>query len=165
MPPWAGIAYHGLYEGLLRELILRLKFSADLAVTPLLADFLLQACQNLPAPDYLIAIPQFTGRLRERGFNQAHETARLMAKSAGFAYRTDLLLRIKAGPPQEGLSAAERKANMQDVFRAHDRVAGQTIWLIDDVLTTGSTCASAARCLLAKGAQAVYLLVIARTPL
>lgn len=164
-PPWPAVAYHGLYTGALREMILRLKFGNELHIARLLAEFVYEAARCLPRPEAIVPIPQAPQHLRNRGFNQAHEIGRYLAKLAGFRLDSNLLERTRQCRPQEGLSAEERKENLAGAFRASPDAAGKAIWLLDDVMTTGSTCASAACELLDAGASAVYPLFVARTPL
>lgn len=164
-PLWDQIAYHGLYEGHLRDLLLRLKFDGELHIAPLLADFLLEAAAVLPLPSAIVAMPQHPRQLRKRGYNQAYELARGVARQSGLPIRRDLLARIKPGLPQEQLNAAQRRANLASAFRAAPAASGKVIWLVDDVLTTGSTCEAAASALKAAGALAVHALFAARTPL
>lgn len=163
--PWNGAASHGIYAGSLRDLILRLKFTGELQIALLLAELLYEASKCLPKPDAIVAVPQSPRRLLKRGFNQAHEIGRQLSRLTGFKMAPGLLQRIKQGVPQEGLGAQERKLNLENAFRARPEAAGKTIWLLDDVLTTGSTCASASQELLNAGAKAVYVLFVARTPL
>lgn len=164
-PPWLGSAAYGLYEGALRDLLLRLKFSGEIRLARLLAEFLLQACQKLPRPDLLLPIPQHPGRLYERGYNQAHEIGRQFAKLSALPLGANLLLRARPGIAQEALTAQERRKNLLNAFHAKAEVRGKVIWLIDDVLTTGSTCEAATTALLAAGAKNIWLLTVARTPL
>lgn len=149
----------------MRELVLRFKFAGELQIATLFAEFLCEAAKCLPNPDAIISVPQFPLRLRERGFNQAHEIAKRLAKLTGLRMEPFILERIRRTPPQEGLSAYERKQNLENAFRADPEAAGKIIWLVDDVVTTGSTCASAVKELLKTGAKAVYVLFVARTPI
>ena len=145
-------------------MLLRLKFGAETALAHVFADFLHFSSICLPRPDFIVAVPQYPGRLARRGFNQAHEIAKILAKLAGFACSANILQRVRAGMPQEGLTAEERRSNLANAFLAGNAARGRVIWLIDDVFTTGSTCASATDALLAAGASRVYLLFVARTP-
>lgn len=164
-PPWQGVAYYGLYDGNLRDLILRLKYDAELQLIHTLADFLLQACQVLPATDLMLAIPQHPVGLRKRGFNQAHELAARLSRLTGFKLASGMLWRTRLSVPQEALGAQARRQNLIGAFQASAAVAGSVIWLLDDVMTTGSTCAEATRALLTAGAKQVYALFVARTPM
>ncbi len=165
MPLWQGTAYYGLYSGPLRDMCLALKFKKALHIRHLFADFLMRACACLPAPDVIVPIPQYPTHLFRRGYNQACLIAATFARLSRIHLRYDLLLRTRAGLPQEGLGVAERKANLRNAFTASPLVASKTVWLLDDVMTTGSTLASATDTLLNAGAKAVYALVVARTPL
>lgn len=146
-------------------MLLRLKFDGETHLARFLGETLMTASAGLARPDLVTALPQHTTRLRSRGFNQAHEIARAFCRLSGFRLSTRILLRIKEGKPQEGLNAAQRKANMANAFQAGANVAGAHIWLIDDIMTTGATCREAARTLLDAGAHSVSLLFVARTPL
>lgn len=164
-PPWSGVAWHGLYAGALREAILQLKFGRRLHLASLFGDLLYQAAACLPGPDLLAAVPQYPKSLRRRGFNQAHEIARRLATLSGFPLASDLLYRTRGGIPQERLGAKERKRNVAGAFRASAKAQNRTIWLVDDVLTTGSTCHAATQSLLEAGAARVFLVFVARTGL
>ena len=67
---------------------------------------------------------------------------------------------------QSSLPRAQRQKNLRGAFSvpAPDRVAGQRLALVDDVMTSGNTLNEAARTLLAAGAASVLALVVARTP-
>lgn len=164
-PPWQHIAYHGLYAGPLRDMLLRLKFDGELHLARVFADLLLEAASCLPKPDMLAAIPQFPVKLRARGYNQAHEIARALARKIDLKLESALLARIKPGMPQESLNAVERRINLKNAFEASPKCEGKVVWLVDDIMTTGSTCAEATQALLAKKASRVCVLFVARTPL
>ncbi|OUM00183.1 ComF family protein [Variovorax sp. JS1663] len=114
----------------------------------------------------LLPMPLAPRRLRERGFNQAHELARRLAPR-----KTDprLLLRIRETPAQSGLSRAERLRNLQGAFALEplraDAVRGQRVVLVDDVMTSGASLFSAAQVLRAAGAAHITAVVLARTDL
>ena len=163
-PAWNKITYYGLYEGMLKDLLLRFKFEEELRLAPLFGEMLYYLCAALPKPDFITAIPQHLDRLRKRGFNQAHEIAKALAKLANLRVTQDILGRKKKCLPQEKLTAAQRKANLAGAFIAKPLVLGKHIWLVDDILTTGATCNEAALTLSAIGAASVNLLLIARTP-
>lgn len=163
-PPWDGLAYYGLYQGALRDALLRLKFGGELPLAALLGACLLEAARCLPRPDVLTAMPQHPAHLRRRGFNQAHELARAVRSLTDLPLRSDLLLRPVQSAPQAGLSATERRRNVRRSFHAPHTAKGLRIWLIDDVMTTGSTLAAAALALREGGAKEVHVLFAARTP-
>src|SRR5690606_12692701 len=104
-------------------------------------------------------------RLGARGYNQALELARPLARAAGIALRADLLQRTRATPPQTGLDARARRANLRDAFTlAEVRGLPSHVALFDDVMTTGATLREAARCLRRAGVERVDAWALARAP-
>lgn len=164
-PNWTRVAYYGIYAGLLRDLLLRFKFDGELSLGRLLGEFLLQASCALPKPDIIIPVPQHPGHLAKRGYNQALELARELARLSGIPFHKNLLMRVKPGIPQEHLGAAQRKENLRNAFRASSRINGKHVWLLDDVMTTGSTSHFACEALSASGCREVSVLFVARTSL
>ena len=125
--------------------------------------------QPLQQVDALVPIPLSGPRLAERGFNQSLQLARGMCAHAPGAcppIRTDWLLRVRDTARQSSLPRAQRQKNLRGAFSVPnpDRVAGQHLALVDDVMTSGNTLNEAARTLLAAGAASVLALVVARTP-
>lgn len=164
-PPWDGLAFYGIYEGDLRDLVLRLKFDGEIQIARLFADFLIQACACLPVPDLVLPIPQYPANLQKRGYNQANEIGKIFAKNTKLFYSANILSRIRPGLPQEKLTAIQRQENLRGAFHCDSDLSGKTIWIIDDVLTTGSTCREATYALRGAGAKHIHALVIARTDL
>ena len=163
-PPWTRAAFYGLYRQSLRHALLRLKFDGHLYLAPLLGAFLLEAAHCLPGPDALLAVPQYPDHLRHRGYNQAHELAKALHAQTGLALVPGLLSRTRPGPAQVGLSARSRPENVRHSFAASPGVKGLRLWLVDDVMTTGSTLRAAGLSLIKAGASSVDVLVVARTP-
>lgn len=122
----------------------------------------------LSASDLLIPIPLSRERLLERGYNQAWELTRHLATATGRPARHDILLRIETGHLQHRLSLDQRRQHAERAFAVNPEAArvlqGQKVVLIDDIMTTGTTLAAAARCLTLAGARQVQALVFARTP-
>jgi ComF family protein len=114
--------------------------------------------------DLVLPMPLAPGRLRERGFNQAHELARRLS-----ARKTDprLLLRTRETPAQSGLARAERLLNLRGAFAVEplrtERVGGRRIVLVDDVMTSGASLFTAAEALRLAGAAHITAVVLART--
>ena len=163
-PPWDAIAVWGLYRDALRDALLRLKFDGELSLAPVLAGCLLQAAACLPRPDAILAVPQHPRHLRDRGFNQAHELARELQKQGELPLRPELLQKVRHTPAQASLTAQNRARNLRDSFAARPDVRGMRLWLVDDVMTTGSTMREACRCLKDAGAASLCVLLVARTP-
>ncbi len=117
-------------------------------------------------PDLLLPIPLSPDRLAERGFNQAWEIVRPLARRLGIGASATVLARCRDTVSQRGLDQTERQANLRDAFTIHGGmpVTGLHIGLVDDVMTTGATLREAARVLKAHGAARVTALAALRTP-
>ncbi|MTJ91850.1 MAG: ComF family protein [Desulfovibrio sp.] len=163
-PPWSSVAFHGLYQDSLRHTLLRLKFDGHLYLAPLLGGFMLDSVGCLPWPDLITAVPQHPGHLRHRGYNQAHELAKVLHRNLDVPLATQLLTRPVPGKEQARLGAKARRSNVQHSFSASPAASGLRVWLVDDVMTTGSTMAAATRALLAAGVTRVDAVFAARTP-
>jgi len=138
-----------------------------------LARFLQSALEktSLPLPDIIIPVPLHRKRLKFRGFNQsellARELASLLTPGIDLPLESDVLLRIRATTPQiKTGSREERLHNLRDAFAIHENkvhhVAGKSVWLIDDVATTGTTLSECANTLKKNGARSVFGIVLAR---
>ena len=158
------------YEHPWDELVRRFKFDAALDLAGVLAQRLLDAVQRseAPRPDWLLPVPLATSRLRERGYNQAWELARRIARGLPCTTDTRLLLRMKDTPHQLSLPPGRRAANVRGAFAIEPRrlheLQGRSIALLDDVMTTGATASEATLALLQAGARSVQVWVLARTP-
>lgn len=152
------------YSSPVDHLITSLKYSRDLAAARALAFMLARVLENEPYPDIVLAMPIAPDRMRERGFNQAEEIARYACAEFGLDVAHGIAKRASAGSPQASLPWRERAKNVHGVFRCNSDVAGKTIAVVDDVLTTGATLDELAAVLKRAGAQAVVGWIVARTP-
>lgn len=162
-PPWKSLFLVGPYEGLLREMLVGLKFGGRLFQGHALSCLLAASVTTNQTPDALVPVPLHQKRLSARGFNQALELARPVAARLGLPLCPDWLRRPVASAPQAGLDKRRRAENTRGVFEAAPEVRGKSVMLLDDVLTTGSTLRSATHCLLEAGAARVDVAVVART--
>ena len=121
-----------------------------------------QAAEPGPGADYDVVtwVPTTVGRRAQRGFDQAELLARSTARGLGVRSRR-LLLRAP-GPGQTSLPGQERRSG--PVLRARRVPVGTRILLVDDVVTTGTSLATASDALLAAGARSVRSVVVAATP-
>jgi ComF family protein len=155
------------YEFPLDTLVPALKYEGAMAnarvLGTLLAEAVIAAGPECRGVDAIVPMPLHASRLVERGFNQSFEIARVVSRVLGLPVLRHGLRRVRATPPQVGLPRSARLANVRGAFAA-DRpvVAGRTIALLDDVVTTGGTIEAAAGALLAAGASAVDAWCIAR---
>ncbi|MFN7570887.1 MAG: phosphoribosyltransferase family protein [Betaproteobacteria bacterium] len=111
----------------------------------------------------LVPVPLAFERQAERGFNQAREIGRALAAALGIRLHPELLLRTRHTPAQESLKRDERRRNLRGAFAVRGEVAGRTVAVIDDVMTSGGTLEEIARVLKAAGAARVVNLIVART--
>lgn len=157
----------GVYEGRLREGILQVKFGGDEVLGEHLGDLMAEARGDLLrrlGAEVVAPVPLHWWRHWRRGFNQSEVLARRLARGLGLPCAVGLLTRQRYTRPQTRQSAAERRANIRGAFRARmsPAVAGRTVLLVDDVMTTGSTATEAAGTLRAAGAARVAVAVLAR---
>lgn len=152
-----------LYHGVLAQLIPAAKFGARWSLLPALAKLMQPGLAQSARPDLLIPLPLHAQRLKERGFNQALEIARPLARNLRLPLETNLLQRTRDTEHQARLSEKARHRNMRKAFVAHGDLSGQHIALVDDVMTTGASLDAAARALKQAGAARVDCWVLART--
>jgi ComF family protein len=154
-----------VYSAPLDGLLPRFKFHEDLAAGRLLSQLMAEAFASLPRPDALVPVPLHVGRLRSRGYDQALELARPVARALRIPLRTRWLVRARATAPQSEQDAVGRRRNLRNAFAVRaDAVVAPHVVLVDDVMTTGATLRSAADCLLRAGARRVDAWVCARVP-
>jgi ComF family protein len=146
------------------RLVQRFKFAGDLAVGRWLSLQLAQRVRGEPRPFVIVPMPLTSRRLRERGFNQAGQIARVVARSLRVPCAHGALERTRDAPPQSKLGRRARRANLRGAFRCRMRLDGRRVALVDDVITTGATAHAAAQALLRAGASRVDIWAIARTP-
>jgi ComF family protein len=158
----------GPYEGLLRELVLRLKHPMGETLAELLGELWAENAQSRLreiGANVVIPVPLHWWRRFRRGYNQSEALAYRLAARMQLPCRPGWLRRIRHTPQQTSQAPSERKENVRGAFRARSRarLRGKVILLVDDVLTTGSTCNEAARALHAAGAARVIVAVLARS--
>jgi ComF family protein len=114
--------------------------------------------------DSVIPVPLFPGKQKKRGFNQATEIARELAKQKNIELVEGGLVKVRRTPPQTSLEASERHKNLKGAYAVvHDQgIKGKTVLLVDDVYTTGSTIQECSVALMKAGALEVRALTIAQ---
>lgn len=155
------------YEGVVRLLVQRLKFSGDLAaVRPLAAALessLAARPVEWPLPEQLLPVPLHRQRLAERGFNQAERLARMLSRRLSLPLSVNSLQRSLATQAQATLDARARRRNVRGAF-AVVRSVPEHVAIVDDVVTTGSTAGEIARLLRLNGCRRVEVWAAARAP-
>ncbi len=154
------------YAAPLDRLACQIKFGGDALLARWLGGLLAQRLRQTPpgAAALVLPVPLAPRRLRQRGYNQAWELARGVARELGWPSAGDLLLRRRDAAPQSSLPLARRTANVRAAFEARPLAPGTRVLLVDDVMTSGSTAEHAARALLRAGAAEVGVAVLLRTP-
>lgn len=163
LPSWDEARSPLTYAFPIDKLVQRFKFEGDLAVGRLLGSLLADYLgAGTDRPDCIVPVPLHDSRLKERGFNQATELARPVAKRLKMKIRMDLCERSRATEVQSKLDAVERKKNLRDAFAVKAAVQGMHVALLDDVVTTGATAETLAQAFREAGAARISLWSVCR---
>jgi ComF family protein len=159
-----------LYEGPVKEAIHKFKFRGKKDLAPVFAE-LLQGYARASSfmslvlgVDLAVPVPLFAARQKERGFNQSELIAELFCDRLNIPFSKDVIRRGRQTKPQFDLKRADRFLNVSSAFtptHGHD-IAGKTVLLIDDILTTGATASECAKTLKSNGASRVFVLTLSR---
>jgi len=115
--------------------------------------------------DLIVPVPLHPTRLRERGYNQALELAKPLAREFSLVLAPGLLRRTRATAAQSDLDAVARRKNLRGAFEVDTSHATPAhVALLDDVMTTGTTLREAARTLKRAGIGRVDVWALARAP-
>jgi len=149
------------YEFPCDRLVQALKYRARLSLAGFFARSL--ASRPLPEVDLIVPMPLHRRRLAERGFNQALEIARGLARHLARPIEPRSVLRVKDTLPQTELPYEDRTKNVRGAFLCKLDLSRASVAVLDDVMTTGATLNELARVLKRAGATRVENFVIART--
>jgi ComF family protein len=169
-PPSFSIARSaGRYEGPLRDIVHAFKYRHRRLLAEPLGRMMRHAGADvLDGADAVVPVPLHPLRRVRRGFNQADDLARQLGLPVWRALR-----RSRRGPPQAGLTASARTANLTSAYGVsvtwalRARLGGsplrdRVVVVVDDVMTTGATIEACSRVLLEAGAKSVRALTAAR---
>ncbi|MEO6808015.1 MAG: ComF family protein [Isosphaeraceae bacterium] len=156
----------GPYQGPIRHLCLQLKRDQNAWLAPWLSELLIESRGEVLRRyegARVVPVPLHWQRRWVRGYNQSEALGYRLARRLGVRLVRPLQ-RVVSTPALAELSRAERAKAMRGVFRVRDprSIEGRTVLLVDDILTTGATCGSAARALKRAGATKVIAVVIGR---
>jgi len=157
------------YEGDIIRLVHQLKFSEKITYARSIGEWLLSAYDsdevlNKEAPDCLLPVPLHTSRLRQRGFNQSIEIARVLSIKRDIPIEYGAVIRERSTISQTGLNAKQRQKNIKTAFKVVSEMPYKNVLIIDDVVTTGSTVNELAKLLKKNNVERVGVLSIARAP-
>lgn len=162
-PPLAAVHAAFDYAFPVDALLPRLKFHQDFAAGRVLVQSMCAQFAGLERATTLVPLPLHRSRLRRRGYDQALELARPLARALRIPLRPELLLRQRATAAQSTLDATARKRNLRGAFTVPTgAVLPAHVTLFDDVMTTGATLHAAAAALHAAGVARVAAWVCAR---
>jgi ComF family protein len=159
------------YEGVIRDALISLKSNGRAALWYELRDLFRQALvmrreqgimEELEEAEIVVPVPLHKGRLWKREFNQSYWLAREVGAFLGVCCE-DLLLRVRATPPQRGHSLKERERNVKGAFEMKREMKWKRVVVVDDIATSLATANEVAKVLKRTGAQWVGLVTFART--
>ncbi len=165
-PPFRKVLRVGIYEDELRAACIRAKDALQEPIAAACGHLLAQVCRVEMAElraNALVPIPQHWTKRLVRNHNSAEVIGRTLSRELDIPMFQQALLRIRRTPPQKrSASLAERRSNQRGSLAVAAPVMGRRIVLVDDILTTGTTAAEAARVLRQAGADVVAVAVVAR---
>jgi ComF family protein len=165
-PSYERARYAVYYQGRVRDALLRFKFAGALHVAAALSQILTEAYRRYFQSgdfDLIVPVPIHRSRLIHRGFNQVVVLAQELSRDTRIPLDRTSFKKTKDTPPQVGLTRPARVKNLRGSFGIprQDRIRGRKVLLVDDVATTGSTIAEAAKAIKRGGAARVDVLVLA----
>jgi ComF family protein len=157
------------YEGEVVALVHQLKFGEKITFARSFGEIMVELLQLKISlqnrPDCLLPVPLYKSRLRQRGFNQSIELARVIAKKLAIPIEYEAVRRNRSTTSQTGLDADERRKNIRGAFSVMENLKAKHVLIIDDVMTTGSTVNELAITLKRNGVERVGVLSFARAPM
>ncbi len=170
-PPFFSTTALFHYQPPIDQFIMALKFNQQLLYARLLGELLAENRQkkniaaHLHLPEMIIPMPLHPQRLRERGFNQALEIARPVARKLQLPLDLQSCERIRVTASQSTLPAAERHQNVKNAFKISSDFKSKHVAIIDDVVTTGHTVTEFSHALQQAGVERIEVWCVARTGL
>jgi len=153
------------YQYPVDHLLTQLKFHQKLSLARLLGTLMAQWLTQSTCPELLIPVPLHSSRLRERGYNQALELTRPIARKLQIPIDTKICRRERATSAQTNLQIKQRSKNVQGAFSLTGKLYAKHVVIIDDVVTTGHTINEVANVLRQAGAEQIDVWSCARASL
>ena len=112
--------------------------------------------------DAIIPVPLHKTREKQRGYNQAALIARELGKRLNIPVEEEFVGRIRQTLPQKNLKGKERQNNLKNAFKIRQNdVKLNTVIVVDDIYTTGTTMDEIAGCLKRAGIREIYCISLA----
>ena len=159
------IMAYGYYGGVLKKLILNLKYHKSFIAGKVLADLLCQIIiEKELSIDSICYVPISKASLKKRGFNQCSVLAKNISSILDIPV-IDCLVKVKETKEQKLLGKEERMKNILDAFeiKNKEKLFKKNILLIDDVYTTGATINECKKNIEKCNINKIYLLTIAKS--
>ncbi|MEX0587510.1 MAG: ComF family protein [Patescibacteria group bacterium] len=154
------------YRGPARKLVQALKYRRVRKVAGLMADLLISELTetgvSFGGEAIVVPIPLSFWRQGARGFNQSTLLGKALAEKLSLSFRDDILRKTRDTLSQVSLNRPERSANIRSAFAVKEKLNGEDILLVDDVVTTGATAREAARELKKAGSGQVWVIAFAK---
>lgn len=152
-----------LYQGPVRYLIRQLKYHQNLASARVIGELMAPRLATIERrPELLIPVPLHPRRMRQRGFNQATEIAKPIAKTLNIPLNLTSCQRIRDTTPQFDLPAKQRRKNLAKAFAVKNPIPAEHVAIIDDVVTTTATVNELAKLLRKSGIKRIEIWSFAR---
>lgn len=152
------------FETSLKEAIHQFKYEFIKSLREDLADIAWPLLNDFPQKAILTCVPSNSKRLAWRGYNQAEELARILAKRTGMRFYPNLLKRTSYKAPQTQLGRKDRFKNVRNTFvedKSFD-LSGKQVIIVDDLVTSGATLDACAHEIRKMGATRVWGFALAR---
>lgn len=167
-PKWQKMVRISMYQKPLAHWIHRFKFQDQFWLDKPLARLLLlaiRAAQSdyaLTLPEAILPVPLYWQRHWQRSYNQAERLAKPLSEWLNIPLDKESLIRTRATKSQRELTAAERRLNLRGAFRFQPKKPYESVAIVDDVVTTGSTLNAICAELKKQGVKEIQVWALAR---
>ncbi|SNS46466.1 comF family protein [Ekhidna lutea] len=149
-------------EGITRKLLHNLKYKGKKEIGKTLGQWMTPTLEFLEF-DFVLPVPLHPSKVRKRGYNQSEQIAIGIAEVFALDVKSDLVKRKIATKSQTNKSKADRWINMENVYsEVHEDLSGQSVLIVDDVITTGATIGMLSQRLIQANVESIHLASVAR---
>ncbi|MGN0362005.1 MAG: ComF family protein [Bilifractor sp.] len=156
------------YRGSVQDSITRFKYGRRAEYAAFYAAAIRRSGEEMLSvwkPELIIPVPIHPERYRKRGYNQAEEVGRALAKALEIPCARNGIYRRKNTKPQKGLTPSMRRSNLQNAFTVDKGVRlPERVLLVDDIYTTGTTLDALTEAVMDAGARRVWFACISIAP-